>query len=87
MAGKFELLMKPETEELITEGPVWDGEHIYFTLIRKSRILRYDPKTNAISEGRSGTTRTNGLAFDEYGRLFGCCEAAVSVVRWRWSNR
>lgn len=42
MAWKFELLLKPGTEELITEGPVWDGEYIYITQIRRNRILRYD---------------------------------------------
>ena len=28
MPWKFELLLKPETELNITEGPVWDGECI-----------------------------------------------------------
>ena len=81
MAWKFELLMKSEGN-LITEGPVWDGEHIYFTHIHKSHILRYDPKTNAITEWRSGTNRTNGLAFDEQGRLFGCCAGGRSILRF-----
>jgi sugar lactone lactonase YvrE len=45
MSWKFELLLKPETEQNITEGPVWDGEHIYITHIMKNRILRYDPAT------------------------------------------
>lgn len=82
MAWKFELLMKPDTEQFITEGPVWDGEHIYFTQIRKNRILRYDPKTNVIDEWRTGTNRTNGLAFDEHGRLFGCCSGSRAIVRF-----
>ena len=47
MPWKFELLTKPDTEQFITEGPVWDGEYIYFTQIRKSKILRYDPQTGA----------------------------------------
>ena len=64
MSWKFELLTKPADEQLITEGPVWDGEFIYFTQIRKSRIMRYDPKTGAIDVWRTGTNRTNGLAFD-----------------------
>ena len=33
---KFELLMKPPAKPL-TEGPVWDGEHLYFTHIQTSR--------------------------------------------------
>jgi gluconolactonase len=81
MSWKFELLLKPEGE-LITEGPVWTGEEILFTHIRKSRILRYDPKTQAITEWRSGTNRTNGLCFDDRGRLFGCCSGGRSILRF-----
>ena len=81
MQWKFELLMKPSAVPL-TEGPVWDGEHLYFTHIRASRILRYDPKSGAITEARSGTNRTNGLAFDAEGRLFGCCSGGRAIVRF-----
>jgi gluconolactonase len=78
---KFELLMKPPALPL-TEGPVWDGEHLYFTHIQASRILRYDPKGGSITEVRSGTNRTNGLAYDTQGRLFGCCSGGRSIVRF-----
>ena len=81
MQWKFELLMKPPAVPL-TEGPVWDGECLYFTHIRASRIMRYDPKSGAITEWRSGTNRTNGLAFDAQGRLFGCCSGGRSIVRF-----
>jgi gluconolactonase len=81
MSWKFELLMKPSAVPL-TEGPVWDGEHLYFTHIRASRILRYDLKSNALTEWRTGTNRTNGLAFDAEGRLFGCCSGGRSIVRF-----
>ena len=79
MQWKFELLMRPSTVPL-TEGPVWDGEHLYFTHIPASRIMRYDLKTNSITEWRTGTNRTNGLAFDAQGRLFGCCSGGVLYV-------
>jgi gluconolactonase len=82
MSWKFELLTKPGTEQLITEGPVWDGEKILFTQIRESRILRYDPKTDAIDVWRTGTNRTNGLAYDENGRLFGCCSGGRAIARF-----
>ncbi len=82
MSWKFELLTKPADEQLITEGPVWDGEFIYFTQIRKSRIMRYAPKTGAIDVWRTGTNRTNGLAFDADGRLFGCCSGGRAIVRF-----
>ena len=81
MQWKFELLMKPPAVPL-TEGPVWDGEHLYFTHIRASRIMRYDPKSGAITEARTGTDRTNGLAFDAQGRLFGCCSGGRSILRF-----
>jgi len=81
MQWKFELLMKPSAVPL-TEGPVWDGEHIYFTHIRASRIMRYDPQSGAITEARTGTNRTNGLAFDAQGRLFGCCSGGRSILRF-----
>ena len=80
MDWKFELLMKPSAVPL-TEGPVWDGEYLYFTHIRASRILRYDPKGGALTEWRTGTNRTNGLAYDADGRLFGCCSGGRSIVR------
>jgi gluconolactonase len=81
MAWKFELLMKP-TGVPLTEGPVWDGEFLYFTHIQASRIMRYDPKSGALTEWRGGTNRTNGLAFDLQGRLFGCCSGGRAIVRF-----
>ena len=81
MQWKFELLMKPPALPL-TEGPVWDGEHVYFTHIQASRIMRYDPKSGAITEWRTGTNYTNGLCFDAQGRLFGCCSGGRSIVRF-----
>ena len=70
MDWKFELIMKPPPVPL-TEGPVWDGEYVYFTHILASRIMRYEPKSGTLMEWRTGTNRTNGLAFDAQGRLFG----------------
>jgi gluconolactonase len=81
MSWKFELLVKP-TSVPLTEGPAWDGEHLYFTHIRASRIYRYDPKSGAITEWRSGTNFTNGLAFDLQGRLYGCCSGGRAIVRF-----
>ncbi len=66
----------------VTEGPVWDGENIYFTHIPSSRIMRYDPHRGDISEWRTETNRTNGLAHDLQGRLFGCCSGGRAIVRF-----
>jgi len=81
MEWKFELLLKPSAVPL-TEGPVWDGEHVYFTHIKASRIMRYDPKSGKIDEWRTGTNRTNGLAFDLQGRLFGCSSGGRAILRF-----
>ncbi len=81
MDWTFELLMKPRGIPL-TEGPVWDGEQLLFTHIHASAILRLDVATGAISPWRTGTNRTNGLAFDGQGRLFGCCSGGRSVLRF-----
>jgi gluconolactonase len=81
MPWTFELLLKPSAVPL-TEGPVWDGESLYVTHIRASRIMRHDPRTGTIAEWRTGTNRTNGLAFDAQGRLFGCCSGGRSLVRF-----
>jgi len=72
MDWDFELLTKPGTEDFITEGPVWDGEHILFTQIRQNRILRYDPKTVKTEVYRDPSGRSNGLKFDAQGRLIAC---------------
>jgi gluconolactonase len=80
MQWKFELLSKPFGD--CTEGPVWDGEHLLFTQIGGRQILRFDPKSGGITEAISGTNRTNGLAFDIHGQLFGCCAGGRSVVRF-----
>src|SRR4029453_18858721 len=75
-----ELLMTPLGG--VTEGPVWDGEALYFTHIPAGRILRCDQLTGAVTEWRPGTNRTNGLAYDLAGRLFGCCAGGRAIVRF-----
>ena len=79
MSWNFELIVKP-TAVPLTEGPVWDGEFLFFTHIHASRLLRYDPKSGAVTVVRENTNRTNGLAFDAQGRLFGCCSGGRSNV-------
>ena len=80
MSWRFQLLNRPYGG--VTEGPVWDGEAILFTHIPTSRIMRYDPGTGGISQQRGETNRTTGLAYDAGGRLFGCCSAGRSIVRF-----
>ena len=80
MEWRFQLLNKPYGG--ITEGPVWDGEAIYFTHISAHRIMRYDPISGAITQARDGTNHTNGLAHDAQGRTYGCCSGGRSIVRF-----
>lgn len=65
-----------------TEGPVWDGRHLYFTHIPQSRIMRFDPKSSACDVAFTDTDRTNGLAMDAQGRLFGCSAGAHAIKRF-----
>jgi len=80
MSWRFQLLNKPYGG--VSEGPVWDGEVIYFTHIPTNRIMRYDLKTNEITENRGHTNHTNGLAYDIQGRLYGCCSGGRSIIRF-----
>ena len=80
MPWRLELLIRPYGG--VSEGPVWDGEALYFTHIPTSRILRYDPTTEEIAEWRTNTNHTNGLAYDVQGRLYGCCSGGRSIVRF-----
>ncbi len=77
MSWEFELVAGPLGGT--TEGPVWDGEALLFTNIPNSQIMRFDPKTGECTEHRSGTDGTNGLMFDEQGRLFGCSSGRYIV--------
>jgi gluconolactonase len=80
MSWRFQLLNRPYGG--VTEGPVWDGEAVYFTHIPASRIMRFDPGTGQTTQWRSNTNRSNGLAYDAQGRLFGCCAGGRSIVRF-----
>jgi gluconolactonase len=55
-----------------TEGPVWDGNALFFTHIAGSRIMRYDPGTKVCQAYRTGTNGGNGLALDAQGHLYAC---------------
>ena len=85
MAWEFELVAGPY--DGATEGPAWDGRALLFTHIPGSRIMRYDPESGSCTEFRTGTSRTNGLAFDANGRLYGCCAGGRAIVRFEPDGR
>ncbi len=83
MSWRFSLLNRFEDPPGgITEGPAWNGEVVLFTHIHASRIYAYNPKSGEFSVFRENTNRTNGLAFDADGRLFGCCQNGRAIVRF-----
>jgi gluconolactonase len=79
MPWQFELLDGPCGA--VTEGPAWDGSALFFTRIQHSRIMKYDPKTGAVSVFRENTNCANGLNFDRAGRLYGCEGGATVDAR------
>lgn len=74
----FELVSGPHG---FTEGPVWDGRRLIFTDIPTSRVLAYDPDSGETSTLLEETNKTNGLAQDANGRLYGCEDEGRRVVR------
>ena len=65
--------LKVEGRVAFTEGPAWHPNgNVYFSDIANSRIMRRD-RTGALHVHRVDSGRTNGLCFDQQGRLI-CCE-------------
>lgn len=79
MAWTWEQLAGPAT---ITEGPVWDGEGLFYTAIEANEIRRFDPASGEISTVYRDSGGANGLAFDAAGRLLACAGAARAIVRY-----
>jgi gluconolactonase len=75
----WELLAGPAT---IIEGPVWDGEGLFFTSIADSEIRRYDPATGEIITVYRNTGESNGLALGRFGSLYACEGGGRAVVRY-----
>jgi len=79
MAWQFEQVAGPFE---FTEGPVWDGRHLFFTDFPANRIMRYDPVDGACVVHREGTNGTNGLTLDGAGRLIGCQGDGRQMLRY-----
>jgi gluconolactonase len=76
MDWKFERVAGPFD---FTEGPVWMGDHLLFSDIPNSRIMRYDHATGSCDEFRTGTNRANGLTLGRDGKLYACEGGATSL--------
>ena len=79
MAWKFELVAGPLG--YTSEGPAWDGRHLYFSLIQDKKIMRYDPKSGECIEWKNNTKGVNGMLFGADGRLYGCQATGRAMVR------
>jgi gluconolactonase len=75
----WELLAGPAT---IVEGPVWDGQGLFYTSIADSEIRRYDPATGEIVTVYRDTGAANGLALGRFGSLYACEGGGRAVVRY-----
>ena len=80
MDWTFELVHGPLGRPI--GGLAWDGEAMLFSDINENGILRFDPRTQAVSTFRAYTSRTNGIAFGPDGVLNGCQEGSRRIVRF-----
>ena len=64
----------------LAEGPVWDGESLYFTDVPTERILKVGSE-GTVTTVRSDTRKGAGLAFDSKRRLLICEVDGFRVTR------
>jgi gluconolactonase len=66
-----------------TEGPLWNGDHLLFSDIPNSRIVRWQalPEGPELRTFRFPSNLANGLTFDRGGRLLACEGAARRLTR------
>ena len=66
-----------------TEGPVWRGDHLLFSDIPNSRIVRWRalPEGPEVTTFRTPSGQSNGHTLDRTGRLVSCEHATRRVTR------
>ncbi|QXD23882.1 SMP-30/gluconolactonase/LRE family protein [Opitutia bacterium ISCC 51] len=80
--GTLKTETRIDDSAIFTEGPAVDREgNVYFTNIRVSKILKWDPKKKALSIFRENSNAANGLRFDPQGNLLACEGASGRVTR------
>lgn len=84
MAWEFEQVAGPYN---FTEGPVWDGEAVFFSDMPSDQIFRYDPATGETTVAHTDTNAANGLKLDEQGRLYACEMNGRRVARYDGDER
>ena len=80
--GELKTETRIEDSDIFTEGPAVDASgKVYFTNIRTSKILKWDPSSKQLSTFRENSNAANGLRFDPQGRLLACEGGAGRVTR------
>ena len=79
MEWQFERVAGPFN---FTEGPVWDGRHVFFTDIPSSRTMRYDPQSGECVVHIPQTYEGNGQTLDHDGRLLQVQHKGRAAVRY-----
>ena len=66
-----------------TEGPLWCGDYLLFSDIRRNRIVRFRMRSEGpeITTYRSSSGNSNGLTVDRSGRLIVCEHSGRRVTR------
>ncbi len=66
-----------------TEGPLWCGDYLLFSDIRRNRIVRFRMRSEGpeITTYRSPSGNSNGLTADRSGRLIVCEHSGRRVTR------
>ncbi|HEV2530043.1 MAG TPA: SMP-30/gluconolactonase/LRE family protein [Thermomicrobiales bacterium] len=69
MAWEWERVSGPDG---FAEGPAWDGNGLFFSVIIRDEIRRYDPVTGRTTTVYRNTRAANGLLFAPDGTLLAC---------------
>ena len=80
MSWNFDLVAGPFKGR--TGGLAWDGSGMLCSVVLEERIIRFDPKTKQADNWRKYTGRTNGLAVDKDGSVFGAQEGGRRVIQF-----
>jgi gluconolactonase len=79
MSWEWELVVAPDG---FSEGPAWDGSGLFYTVISRNEIRRFDPATGAVWTVYRDTQAANGLLLDPDGGLLACEGDGRAIVRY-----
>jgi gluconolactonase len=80
--GELRVETRIEDTIVFTEGPAVDKSgNVFFTNVRVSKILKWDPLKKELSTFRNQSNETNGLRFEMNGNLLACEGGKGRVTR------